>query len=395
VAEGNYIIDLEKKVIEVTLIAADGRVQKFFDKIKKIDKHQIITEKMESGLGDEIYFEYYLNGKTKKVIKLQYIKQSGPDIDIFKIQKKKESDCLDVKSGWDENKIAKAEDDKERKKILEAQEKIKKEQSSTIVCQGNDYKQWTNCKGIYKTNAGHKYDGLFKDGKIIKGIAFFLGGSKYVGEFKNFKPHGYGNFEWSNGDKYFGEWKQGKSDGNGTKTWRDGREYSGKFKNDNLHGKGTLYYPDGKKYVGEFQNGKRHGEGIFTYPDGTAFVGKFINGEQKGLGECISIDGSSIPCESKADTQKQNFSGKDIRNISIIAKKWVRVSQYETNTKKGKKIMDKLKNDFEIKASEVCSPKNEYKVHEKKIEILDVDETPAYGLETKLKIGISGVVECI
>ena len=28
------------------------------------------------------------------------------------------------------------------------------------------------------------------------------------------------------------------------------------------------------------------------------------------------------------------------------------------------------------------------------MEALEVDETPAYGLETKLKVGINGVVEC-
>ena len=130
------------------------------------------------------------------------------------------------------------------------------------------------------------------------------------------------------------------------------------------------------------------------YPDGTAFIGEFIAGKQKGLGECISIDGSSVPCKSKADTQAQDFSGKDTRNISIVAKKWVRISQYETNTKKGKKIMDKLKKDFETKALELCSSKGNYNILEKKIEVLEIDETPAYGLETKLKIGINGVVEC-
>ena len=55
--------------------------------------------------------------------------------------------------------------------------------------------------------------------------------------------------------------------------------------------------------------------------------------------------------------------------------------------------MDKLKNDFEVKAKELCLPKT-YNVLEKRIEVLEVDETPAYGLETKLKIGIFGVVEC-
>ena len=38
VASGDYIINFDKKVIEVTLMATDGRVQKFFDKIKIIEK---------------------------------------------------------------------------------------------------------------------------------------------------------------------------------------------------------------------------------------------------------------------------------------------------------------------------------------------------------------------
>ena len=109
---------------------------------------------------------------------------------------------------------------------------------------------------------------------------------------------------------------------------------------------------------------------------------------------CTSVNGSSLPCKSKSDTQVQNFSGKDTYNISFEAKKWIRISQYETNTKKGKKIMDKLKSDFEVKAAELCASKGKYNVLKKEIEVIDIDETPAYGLETKLKIGISGAVEC-
>ena len=56
--------------------------------------------------------------------------------------------------------------------------------------------------------------------------------------------------------------------------------------------------------------------------------------------------------------------------------------------------MDKLKTDFETKALELCSAKGNYNILEKKIEVLDIDETPAYGLETKFKIGITGTVEC-
>ena len=177
VTTGDYVINIDKKLVEATLMAADGRVQKFFDKIKKIEKDKIITEKIKSEKGEQIYFEYYLNVKTKKVIKLQYRKQSGPDIDIFKIQERKESKCSEVKGDWDSDKIKKAEIDKKKKEISREQEKIKKEQSSLVECEGNDYKLWTNCKGLYKAETGHKYDGLFKAGKIIKGTALFPGGA--------------------------------------------------------------------------------------------------------------------------------------------------------------------------------------------------------------------------
>jgi len=394
VAWGDYVINIDKKVVQVTLMAADGRVQKFSDKISRIEKNRIITEKIESGKGDQIYFEYYLDAKTEKITKLQYKRQSGPDIDIFMIQEKKESPCSDVKGGWNADKIEKVAINEEQEQILKTQELIKKKQSSITKCKNSDHKQWSNCKGLYKVVTGHTYDGLFRNGQIIEGTALFPGGAKYVGEFKDFKPHGYGSFNWANGDKYFGEWKDGKSHGSGTKIWKDAREYSGEFKNDKLHGKGIFYYPDGKKYVGDFINGKRHGEGSITYPDGTAFIGKFIAGKQEGLGECINIDGSSVLCKGKIDVKTQDFSGKDIRDISIVSKKWVRISQYESNTKRGKKIMDKLKENFETKALELCSPKVSYNVLEKKIEVLEIDETPAYGLETKLKIGINGVVEC-
>jgi len=391
---GDYELDFDKNVINVKLSAKNGTVQKFTDKIKLIEKDRIVSQKIKSQKGNEIYYQYFLNSKSKSVIKLEFKKESGIDMDMFRLLQKRESYCSDIKTDWNKRKIDEAKLSKEQKQILEAQQKIQKEQSSIFECQGKDYSLWTNCKGSFKAETGHKYDGLFKAGKIIKGISLYPGGAKYIGDFKNFMPHGYGNFVWANGDKYFGEWKDGKSNGNGTKIWNDGREYSGTFKNDKLHGEGSFYYPDGKKYVGKFINGKRHGSGTFSYPDGTSFRGKFIAGKQEGLGECISVDGSSIPCTSKADTQTQDFSGKETRNISLVAKRWIRISHYETNSKKGKKIIDRLKKDFDTKAAELCASIGSYDVLEKKIEVLEVDETPAYGLETKLKIGINGVVEC-
>ena len=390
---GSYLINIEKNLIEVELKRQDGVTQNFSDKIKTIEKNKIVSEKIKSEKSEELYYQYFLNTKSKSVTKLEYIKQGGAEMNIFKLSSKRITPCLDVKGNWDKQKIEKAKNEKEQEEILKAQEELRKEQEKIFECQGDDVTKWKDCKGIYKTESGHEYRGMFKDGKIIKGISIYPGGSKYVGLFKNFKPDGYGTFFWDNGDRYYGNWKNGKAHGKGTKLWSDGREYAGTFKDDKLHGDGSLYYPDGKKYEGEFFNGKRHGEGIFTYPDGTAFIGKFVKGKQEGLGTCINVDGSSIPCQSKTETQTQDFSGKDTRKISIVAKKWIRISQYETNSKKGKKIMDKLKSDFEIEAKEVCLPKA-YEILDKKIEILDIDETPAYGLETKVQVGINGVVEC-
>ena len=392
---GDYIINIENNLIEVNLRSIDGQVQDYADKIKIIEKNKIISEKIKSNEGDNIYYQYFLNSKNKTVLRLQYKKEIVMETNVFRLYTSTKSTCADVKADWNKQKIDEAKISKEQKQVLKAQEQIREEQDSLIDCQGNDYEQWTNCKGLYKTETGRVYDGLFVNGKILKGISIYAGGAKYFGDFKNFEPDGYGRFVWKNGDIYYGQWLDGKANGNGSKVWNDGRKYSGRFKKDKLHGKGILTYPDGKKYEGNFINNKRHGEGTFTYADGTAFIGNFLAGKQDGLGECISADGSSVPCKSKNDTQAANFSGKDTHNISIEAKKWVRISQYETNSKKGKKIIDKLENDFKSRALELCSSKTNYNILDKQVKILEVDDTPAYGLESKVKVGISGVVECV
>ncbi len=391
----DYVINIDKNVIQVNLRSLDGATQNFSDKIKTIEKNKIISEKIKSQKGENVYYQYFLNSKANTVIKMEYKKESGIDMEVFKPTLKRESYCTNVKGDWDKKKIEKAKTNKKKEQILKAQEEIKKEQSSLPDCPDSDHKQWTKCKGLFQAETGHKYNGLFNNGEITKGISLYPGGAKYVGEFKNYKPHGYGTFVWANGDKYYGEWINGKSNGNGTKIWKNGRKYLGTFKDDKLHGTGTLFYPDGKKYTGGFINGKRHGEGTFTYTDGTAYIGKFIAGREEGVGECIGQDGSSIMCKGKAETQAKDFTGKDTSNISITAKKWVRISQYESNSKKGKKVMDKLKSDFDVKVLEICGAKDKYNILEKKIEVLDIDETPAYGLETKVQLGINGVVECI
>ena len=75
-------------------------------------------------------------------------------------------------------------------------------------------------------------------------------------------------------------------------------------------------------------------------------------------------------------------------NISIIGKKWIKLSKYETDSGK------QLENDFNKEASDLCSSTGNFYVLEKKVEVLEMDETPTFGLEPVVKLVINGVIEC-
>ena len=391
-ASGDYLIDFDKNVIKVTLKTKDGISQELTDKIKLITKDQIVSDIIQNKTNKKYYLQYNLNVASKSIIRQRYIKKSK-DAFLLPIGPKKQAYCANVKANWnmeewDANKKEEAEAKKKQEESLQIE-------SNLTECQGSDSRQWTNCKGTYTTENGYKYVGKFKDGKILIGTATYSGGARYVGEFKNDEPHGQGTFTYSDGSKYFGEWKAGKGHGQGIKTWKNGRKYTGGFKNDEPHGQGTFIYPDGSKYFGQYKDGKRHGEGTLTYSDGKTYIGQFVAGLAYGKGLCINQDGSSVECKMLKIEKGETSAGKNRRSITIEAKKWVKLSEYESASGKGKKIMDQLENDFSAKASELCSSTGNFNILEKRMEILEIDETPAFGIEPKIKIGINGVVECI
>ena len=391
-ASGDYLIDFDKNVIKVTLKTKDGISQELTDKIKLITKDQIVSDIIQNKTNKKYYLQYNLNVASKSIIRQRYIKKSK-DAFLLPIGPKKQAYCANVKANWnmeewDTNKKEEAEAKKKQEESLQIE-------STLTECQGSDSRQWTNCKGTYTTENGYKYVGKFKDGKILIGTATYSGGARYVGEFKNDEPHGQGTFTYSDGSKYFGEWKDGKGHGQGIKTWKDGRKYTGGFKNDEPHGQGTFIYPDGSKYFGQYKDGKRHGEGTLTYSDGKTYIGQFVAGLAYGKGLCINQDGSSVECKMLKIEKGETSAGKNRRSITIEAKKWVKLSEYESDSGKGKKIMDQLENNFSAKASELCSSTGNFNILEKRMEILEIDETPAFGIEPKIKIGINGVVECI
>ena len=393
IISADYIINLEKNVIEVNLNNVQENVtQKLEDEIKLITEDQVTSKIIQSSKGGNNYFQYYLNSKSNSIIKQEYTKVG----DIFRLSGPiRETFCLDVKADWDKRKIEETDLLKQQEEVKRTQEKISEEQDSLPKCEGSNIDQWTNCQSIYTAENGAKYNGFFQNGQIVRGTVNYPGGGMYIGNFQLYKPNGQGTFTYANGTIHSGSWKNGKGHGQGIKTWVDGKKYEGEFKNDKPHGNGTFTYLDGSKYVGEFISGKKHGQGTLQYPDGTTYIGKFVDGIEHGKGVCIDISGDSISCKIlKSKNKESNEASKNRRDISIEAKKWIKITDYESSSGKGKKVMDKLEKDFSTKALELCSSTKNFEILEKKINVLEVDETPSFGTTAKVKLGIEGVIEC-
>ena len=104
-------------------------------------------------------------------------------------------------------------------------------------------------------------------------------------------------------------------------------------------------------------------------------------------------DGSSNECKL-LKTKENSKKIKNRHSIKLEAKKWVKISDYENESGKAKKFINKLNNDFNNKALEFCAETKNFVELEKRFEIIDIDDTPAIGTETVVKIGIIGVVAC-
>ena len=368
----DYFIDMEKKKVLVSFIERESKkiVQKKIYKIDLIEKDEIVTEKKQNVTYKEYFMQYFLNSKTKQVTTQRY--KYDPEFDVYKPESlRKASLCERVKGNWVKEKKKKGQ-----KQSLETEIYLPK-------CEGSNHKNWTTCMGKYTDENGYKYDGHFRKGQIIEGSITYPGGTRYFGKFINNKPYGDGTFTYPDGSTHAGQWKDGIAFGYGVKTWSDGRKYSGTFKQDKPDGKGTYIYRDGSKYVGEFKDGVKHGDGTLTYPDGRTYVGKFVAGHEHGLGTCFAVDGSNIECEMDISS-----TGKDTHNINIEYEKWIRISKYDDS------VREKLGKSFDKKAYEICKSKGDFKILKKIVEIIEMDETPAFGTEAKVRIGIQGVIEC-
>lgn len=127
-----------------------------------------------------------------------------------------------------------------------------------------------------------------------------IGENKYVGEYLNGQPHGYGTLYFFN-DKYNrksyeGAWINGKRAGQGTMIWNDGEKYVGGWEDGLRNGYGTDYYADGRIYEGNFLRDKKHGKGKMTFSSNDSssrryYDGDWVNGIRQGNGVMYWNDG--------------------------------------------------------------------------------------------------------
>tara|TARA_B100000700_G_C14278889_1_gene504952 strand:+ start:99 stop:470 length:372 start_codon:yes stop_codon:yes gene_type:complete len=109
---------------------------------------------------------------------------------------------------------------------------------------------------------------MVKKEKIKKEIIEYKD-AVYVGETKNGKFHGKGEFTVTK-IKELDE----KDELN---TVLEMEEYKGEFKNGLLDGKGIITYVNGCTFEGRFKKGLKHGKGILKDPLGNVFIDTTMN----------------------------------------------------------------------------------------------------------------------
>ena len=154
-------------------------------------------------------------------------------------------------------------------------------------------------RGVLRYFEGSTYEGEFKDGEY-HGDGVLIdktdGQQKYEGKFENGKFTD-GMIFTANVQEGGCLDKQGNLQGKGQFDDEKGFKYVGGFKNNKPHGQGVLRYAEGSIYEGEFKDGKPNGQGVLHYADGTTYEGEFKDGKIQGKGEIVYADGTRVKGE--------------------------------------------------------------------------------------------------
>lgn len=94
-------------------------------------------------------------------------------------------------------------------------------------------------RGVIALPDGTKVDADFVDDEIVRGIAIYADGSRYEGEFRNFKQHGKGKMVFAKGGQYEGDFADNEAHGEGTVIFDNGDRYDGGWRHNRPHGRGV------------------------------------------------------------------------------------------------------------------------------------------------------------
>jgi len=140
--------------------------------------------------------------------------------------------------------------------------------------------------GVAKFVGGNIYEGNFLNGVMNnRGKYIWTNGMIYEGDFNCNKISGYGRYEWPDGSFYEGEVEDGVRHGMGVfKSTAMNISYSGEWYLGKRHGKGITYYSENSWYEGDWVNNTRQGWGIRRYESGNVYEGLWVDGKRHGEG---------------------------------------------------------------------------------------------------------------
>lgn len=188
------------------------------------------------------------------------------------------------------------------------------------------------------------YEGTFTEKGIANGNKYLLTPNKlmiYEGQFRDWKPDGYGKKYLNDGTEISGHWNDDYLNGEGTITYPNNDMYKGWIvgRSDQYqrHGKGTMYFQAGHTCIGSWKHDspntvmqmiysdetkskgmfnkqfQLHGPGEITFPttvEARSFQGHFNCGKPIALGELTYRNGNSI--QGHFDSDFQFIGGKGI-----------------------------------------------------------------------------------
>ena len=176
-------------------------------------------------------------------------------------------------------------------------------------CQAGDSANWHNCHGVSTYENGEKYVGEFRNGRRDgQGNYLYPSGLWYSGNFSNDEWKGHGKLTLPSGETFIGNFTNHQINGQGIFTSPDGLFYTGSFYKGQRNGQGTLKWSNGQRYVGEFKDNKRHGNGTFISSDGQKYIGEYKDDKRHGKGTFFSPNGEVLQAGVWVDDEFQNSS---------------------------------------------------------------------------------------